>query len=177
MSTSRERGQADPGEVRTYARMLDRAPGERYRAPRPPAAPPRARTGRAAAVGIVAALAAGLAMGVLSAILDLGAGMLVIQALAGWGVGLAVAWAAWRWEAHPPSGAVGAVGAGAALLAWLAGSVVDWVASLALVPASSRSLGERLAAEPFPAWLVPQLSILDVVGVALLAVIAYRTAR
>jgi hypothetical protein len=62
-------------------------------------------------------------------------------------------------------------------MAWLAGSAVDYLVSLALLPGSSRTFGERLSDQPFPAWLAPQLSLLDAAEIVVLVVVAWRSAR
>ncbi len=124
----------------------------------------------------MAALVA-LALGSLRAVFDIGAGLLVVAAVGGWLLGEAVAWGAWGASVHLPRLAVLRLAAVLAALTWLAGSVVDYLLSLALLPGSSRSFAERLSEQPFPAWLAPQLSLLDLVEIVVLMVVAWRSAR
>lgn len=88
------------------------------------------------------------------------------------------------WGASPhlprtdlPGIGVPAIAALLGALAWLAGSAVDYLISLALLPGSSRTFGERLADQPFTSWLAPQLSLLDAAEIVVLMVVAWRSAR
>lgn len=119
-----------------------------------------------------------LALGSLRAIFDIGPGLLVVAAaVGGWLLGEAVARGAWGPSVHLPRPAVFRLAAVLAALTWLAGSVVAYLLSLALLPESSRTFVERLSDQPFPAWLAPQLSPLDVAEIMVLVVVAWRSAR
>ncbi len=118
-----------------------------------------------------------LALGSLRAILDIGPGLLVVAAVGGWLLGEAVTWGAWGSSVHLPRPAVFRLAAALGAVTWLAGSVVAYLLSLALLPESSRTFAERLSDQPFPAWLAPQLSPLDVAEIVVLIVVAWRSAR
>ncbi|MDQ3553579.1 MAG: hypothetical protein M3395_04110 [Chloroflexota bacterium] len=132
---------------------------------------------RAALAGLVVALIVALALGVLRAIFDIGPGLLVVAAVGGWLLGAALAWGAWGSAAHLPQPGVQRLAAVLGAVAWLAGSAIDYLLSLALLPASSRTFAERLSDQPFPAWLAPQLSLFDAAEIAILAIVAWRSAR
>lgn len=132
---------------------------------------------RATLAGIAAAAAVGLGLGVLRAIFELGPGLLVVAAVGAWLLGEAVARSAWGSDVHVPHPAVPRIAAVLGAVAWLAGSAVDYLLSLALLPASSRTFAERLSDQPFPAWLAPQLSPLDAAEIVILVVVAWRSAR
>lgn len=104
-------------------------------------------------------------------------GLLVVAVVGGWVIGVAVVRGTWRGVEHQPSDATHAIGAALGALAWLGSRLVDWVVSLAILPGSTLSVGERLATTPFVDWLTPQLSVLDGVQVLLLMAVAWRSAR
>lgn len=132
---------------------------------------------RGSLAGLLAAGTTALALGLLSAILDVTLGLLVVAVAGGWAIGIAVARGTWRSMEHRPFEAARAIGAVLGVLAWLGGRLVDWIISLAILPGSTLSLGERLAVTPFIGWLAPQLSVLDALEVALLAAVAWRSSR
>jgi hypothetical protein len=127
--------------------------------------------------GLVTAAAVGLGLGVLRSVFDLGPGLLVVAAVGAWLLGEAVARGAWGSAAHMPHEGVPRIAAVLGAIAWLAGSAVDYLLSLALLPASSRTFAERLSDQPFLAWLAPQLSLLDAAEIVILMVVAWRSAR
>lgn len=128
---------------------------------------PRARDARVAlrprslgmaiieALGI--AVLAALVWAVLRGVLDLGIGLLALAALAGWAIGALVR------QVH---GTV-PLAAGVAALAWLAGLVLTWLVSMAILPGSSRTFLERVEATPFLDWMAPQLGLFEVAGLLL----------
>ena len=124
-------------------------------------------------------VAAGLALvlGTLRAILDLGPGLLVVAAVGAWLLGETAARAAWGPDLHESDASVPRLAAMLGVGVWLAGSFVDYLVSLAILPASTRTLAERLSDQPFLTWLAPQLSLLDAVEIAVLMVVAWRSAR
>ncbi len=67
-------------------------------------------------------------------------------------------------------GALGAV-------CWLAGLVGAWLVAMAILPGSSRSFPDRLAATPFLDWLGPQLGLADFLALLLLLVFGAIGAR
>lgn len=113
------------------------------------------------------ALLAAVAWALLRGILELGVGLLALAALGGWGIGSALR-TAW------PSAILGAL---VGTAAWLLGLVLTWLVAMALLPASSRTFLERLAATPFSDWLSPQFGLLEVAGLLLLAGVAAIAAR
>jgi hypothetical protein len=52
-----------------------------------------------------------------------------------------------------------------------------WLVSMAILPASSRGLLDRLVAIPFLDWLSPQFSPLDIFELVLLVALAWYAAR
>lgn len=118
-----------------------------------------------------------LAMGLLAAIFDVDLGLIVIAAVGGWAIGVAVAWGWWGFGIHPRLWGPPLLAAVLAGLAWLGGSVVDYLVSLAILPVSTRTFPERIAQQPFADYLGQQLSLLDGLEVVLLVVIAWRSAR
>jgi hypothetical protein len=69
------------------------------------------------------------------------------------------------------------LGAAFAVAAWLGGTLLDYVVSLALLPASSVAFAQRLANEPFLAWLEPQLVPFKLLELLAAALVGWRTAR
>jgi hypothetical protein len=114
-------------------------------------------------VGLVAALAWAAARG----ILELGPGSLVVAALGGWGIGRAM-----RQALGPPllAAVIGAA-------SWLASLLFTWLLAMVILPGSTRTLPERLAATPFLDWLAPQLGLLEVAALIVLVGFATWTAR
>jgi hypothetical protein len=110
-------------------------------------------------------------------ILDISAGLVLLAAVLGWLVGAAVRLGAWHGVAPERSAALGLAAATLAGAAWLLGTLLDYVVSLALLPASAVDLGQRMVNEPFIAWLEPQLVPLKLVEVVLAALAGWRSAR
>lgn len=164
------------------SRRLERAPGERYRAPgrsgaRTSASPHEVR---GTAWGLLAAAAVALAWGILAGVFDFGLGLLLVAGIGGWAIGWAVAWGAWRGAEHEVASAPGVIAGGLGFLAGVASIVLDYLLALALLPQSSQSFVERLGSTPFGDWLGPQLGseqvIEIIVGPLLAALVAWRTA-
>jgi hypothetical protein len=148
-------------------------PGEQ-RPASTPTLPPRTAVGqarwsmaRAMAMALVAALAAAMAWAVLRSIFDVTIGSLVVAALGGWGIGASLR----RAGAMPLL--AGVLGLGA----WVAGLLLAWLVAMAVLPASSRALVDRLAATPFLDWLAPQLGVVEVGALVLFAGAALYAAR
>lgn len=140
----------------------------------PPARPDRLR---GAAAGLAATLVTALAMGVLAAIFQVELGLLAIAAVGGWAIGVSVAWGSWGFGVHPRMTGPPLLAAVLGGLAWLGGSVVDYLISLAILPGSTRTFQERVAQQPLGDYLGQQLSLVDGLAVVLLVTLAWRSAR
>lgn len=155
------------------------SPGDR----RPPSRPPP-RPDRGAAPSIVvrlrprslgAAIAEAAAIGLLSAlawtllkgILELGIGLLVVAAFGGWTIGAVLG----QVRSSP------LLALALAAVVWLAGLVGTWLLAMAILPASTRSFPERLAATPFTDWLSPQFGLIEVAGLVVYLIAAGYGAR
>ena len=188
-----EAGHGDP-------RRLERAPGERYAgagrpsggdrarpssaagsgargAERPASAPTSGRVGPAVAFGVAALLAVAVVWALAVGLFDVTWGLVIVGAGGGWLIGAAVSYGAWRGTEHVEDARIRVIAAACGATAWLAGSFGGYLVGLLLLPASSASLGERIANAPFPAALTAQFSLVDVAAIVLLAVLAWRTAR
>lgn len=176
MSRGPESQEIAPGEARRDVRLV-RPPGDGYRQRQVARADEPPHPGRGAVAGLIAAAGTAFVSGALSAVLDVDLGLIVVAALGGWIIGVAVARGTWRSPDHPPWSVPRAVAATLGAVAWLGAGLVDWIVSQAILPASERGLFERLAATPFLDWLAPQLSLVDGLEVLLLVVVAWRSAR
>jgi hypothetical protein len=116
---------------------------------------------QALAIGLLAA--AGWAF--LRGILGITVGSVVVAGLGGWGIGVCLR----RARLSPWL----AAGLGAA--AWLAGLLLAWLLAMAILPGSSRTLPERLAATPFPEWLAPQLGLVELLTLAVFVAVPFWT--
>lgn len=132
---------------------------------------------RAALLGAAAALATIAAVALLRGILDLSAGIMAVAAVGGAGIGAAVRSGAWGRRPHRHSTAPVRLAVALAALTWIGGLVASWLVAMAILPASSRTLGERISDTPFLDWVAPQLSALDLVELALLVGTAWYVAR
>jgi hypothetical protein len=137
----------------------------------------RPAMGRALAWGLAAAAGTAILLGIVHAVLSNAFGQLAVPILGGWLVGWAVRCGAWRGRLHRPSSAPVALAAGLGVATWAAGLLCAWLLSQAILPGSTRSFPDRLAATPFLDWLAPQLSVLDGVRLLLLVVAAAFGAR
>ncbi len=123
------------------------------------------------------ALGTALAMGLLAAIFQVELGLLAIAAVGGWAIGVAVAWGSWGFGVHPRMTGPPFLAAVLGGLAWLGGSMIDYLVSLAILPGSTRTFPERVAQQSFGDYLGQQLSLVDGLAVALLVLFAWRSAR
>ena len=123
--------------------------------------------GLALAEALIVALLAALAWALLKGILELSIGLLAVAVLGGWAIGAVLR------QARPSPLLAAALGA----LAWAAGLVLTWFVAMILLPASSRTLLERLGATPFLDWLSPQFGLLEIAGLALFTAAAAYGAR
>lgn len=127
----------------------------------------RPRTLPAALAGsVIVGLAGALAWAVVRGILEF-PGALVVAVLAGWTMGVLH----WQVRASP------LIPAALAALAWLAGLILTWLVSMAILPGSSRTFVERLDGTPFLEWLAPQFGALEAAGLVLYVVGALYGAR
>lgn len=123
---------------------------------------------RSVLVALAAGLGAAVAWALLRSVLDITVGSLVVAALGGWAIG--------RSLRHSVAGGSSWLAGGLAAAGWLASLLLSWVVAMAILPESSRSLPERLAATSFLDWLLPQLGVVEFgalvvwVGAALIAI-------
>jgi hypothetical protein len=137
----------------------------------------RPRRARGLGYGLAVALAVAMAAVLVRGILELAVGTIALAAVGGWLIGAAVRMGAWGGQAHRPSSAPTLMSAGLGALCWVAGLVGDWIVAMAILPASSRTLAERLVGMPFLDWLSPQLGLADVLSLPLLVGFAWFGAR
>ena len=168
------------GEVRPgRSQPLSHAPGVRYV---DRSAPGDSRPGSASLrSAVVYGLAASVGVAVLwmvgEALVDLTYRMVAVAFLGGWAIGAATGYGAWRGREHAAEPRVRRLAAGAALGTWLLGTFLAYVLALAIIPGSSSSLAEKIAAQPFPQALAAQLSPLDALELLLLGVMAWPASR
>ncbi len=170
-------GEVRPGDVRPPStRQLERPPGERYASGREEAA--RApRWDRALLFGLGAALVGALAWVVAGGVVDLSGGLVVLAAVAGWGIGVAVRLGAWASRPHEPDGRTGALAIALGILTWLLGTFLVYLYSQATLPESALTFVERLAATAFLDWLTPQLVPLAPIELLALVLVGWYAAR
>ena len=104
------------------------------------------------ALAILVAVGAALVWGLLRGILDLGIGLLAVAVAGGWGIGALLR--------RVDASALLAASIGA--IAWAGGLVFTWVVAMAILQGSTRTLLERLEANPFIDWMAPQFGLLEV---------------
>jgi hypothetical protein len=170
-------GPRQTGEAIPAQRRLARPPGDRFRTSAPEPIAERPDLGRAAAMGALAGLGTAAVTALFLAILSITAGLVAISILGGWLVGAGVRTGAWSGRLHRPSRAPLALAAGLGAATWVAGYVLAWLVSMAILPDSVKPYLDRLASTPFPDWVAPQLGALDFLGLALLVVVAWVTAH
>jgi hypothetical protein len=135
------------------------------------------RMTRGVGLGLVAAVVVAVVCALLRGILDLTTGIIVFAVAGGWAIGAAVRQGAWAGQPHRPSSAPALAGACLGVLCWLAGVAGAWVAAMATLPGSARTLLERLASTPFLDWLAPQIGLADVLSLLLFAGFGWFGAR
>ncbi|HET7677370.1 MAG TPA: hypothetical protein VFK38_05915 [Candidatus Limnocylindrales bacterium] len=176
-----QRSRPSPGETgRPGGARLPEPPGARY-------GPPEETIGEAPAsepvllrgllVGLPAALAVVAAWFVTDGVLDLQAGLLVAALAAGWVIGYAVRYGAWYELPHPPREQVGLLAAALGGAAWLAGAYLGYVWSLLVLVGATQPLAERMRATPFGDYLAATFLPFGPLELALIALLAWRTAR
>jgi hypothetical protein len=129
---------------------------------------PTRRRGRALALGLAAALGTGAAWALLSAVLGLHIGLIVLAAFGGWLIGSSVR------SAVPRAQAWAVV---LALAAWLVGSVLEFVIAQLLLPAASTPPADRLTISNYLDFLGGTFDIIEALAIALLVLVAWRSAR
>jgi hypothetical protein len=165
---------AEPGDRRPA--RLRRPPSSRYE-PAASGLPRGAEPARAAAFGALAALGVAAVWLIVAGVLGLDYGAVLVGVGLGWLVGTAVAYGAYGEAEHVPDGRIRGLAVGLALCGWGLGVFLDYLWSQLTLPASQLTLPERLAAEPFPAWVAGQVSPLLVAAAVIVGVFAWRAAR
>ena len=166
-----------PGEAIPARRRLARPPADRYRRAAPVVIVERPDLLRATLLGGLVGLGAAALSALFWAVLSITAGLLAIAILGGWLIGVAVRTGAWSGRPHRPSRAPLGLAALLGVLTWAATLMLAWLVSMAILPGSTRSFAERLAAVPFLDWVSPQLESLDYLRLVLLAVIPWWSAH
>lgn len=165
----------EPGETRPA--RLGEPPSRRYEAV--PAAVPvlAASRPRALFFGGLAALATAVGWLLVAGVLGLDYGAVVVAILLGWLVGTAVAYGAWSGGVHGPDAGIRTIAVALAVAGWGLGVFLDYLWSQLTIPESQQTLAERLAAEPFPAWVGGQLNPLFILSAVAVGLFAWRAAR
>jgi hypothetical protein len=132
---------------------------------------------RALGLGLLGVVGTAAAMALLYGVLSITIGLIAVAVVGGWSIGAGVRHGAWGGQSHRPSGAPAALAILLAAVAWLGGLVAAWLVSLALIPASSRTFLERVAATPFLDWLSPQFGGLEVIDLLILLGVAAYASR
>lgn len=166
-----------PGEAIPTQRRLARPPSDRYRRAAPIVVVERPDLLRATLLGGLVGLGVAALSALFWAVLSITAGLLAIAILGGWLIGVAVRTGAWSGRPHRPSRTPLALAAILGVLAWVATLLLAWLVSMAILPGSTRSFPERLAALPFLDWVSPQLEPLDYLRLVLLAGIPWWSAH
>jgi hypothetical protein len=132
---------------------------------------------RATLAGVTAGVLVSVVYGVLWGGLGITFGLIAVSAVGGAGVGVAVRWGAWGASPHRSSPAPERLGLLLGAVTWAGCMVASWLVAMATLPASARSLLDRLSSNPFLDWLGPQLGALELFDLALLAGVAWVSAR
>jgi hypothetical protein len=127
--------------------------------------------------GGLAALAVALGWLLVAGVLGLDYGAVVVAVGLGWLVGTAVAYGAWSGAGHAADAAIRALAVVLALAGWGVGVFLDYLWSQLTIPEATSTFADRLAAEPFPAWVAGQLSPLFVLSAIVVGLFAWRAAR
>lgn len=131
-------------------------------------------------LGVLAGLAVAVAYGLAAELLGLTFSLPVVGLIGGWVIGTAVAFGAWGERNHLASRVVRGSAAVVGVKAWLVGLVVAYVVSQALIPQATNSLLERISVVGFLDYVFGTFDfvrLLHLVALALLAVVAWRSAR
>jgi len=132
---------------------------------------------RGIGLGLVAVVVVVAVGALLRGILDLSGGVIAVAIAGGWVIGTAVRRGAWAGRPHRASSAPVIWAAILGALCWLVGLVGTWLVAMAILPGSSRTFLERLAATPFLDWLAPQLGLADLLSLLLFVGFGWFGAR
>jgi hypothetical protein len=140
----------------------------------PPASP---NIGKSVLFGVVAALGVALVYGVVAEVFDLSLGLIVVGILGGWAIGWAVAQGAWQGRFHLVVPRVRLIAALIGVFSWVAGTLVGYVCGQILLPAASTPVLQRLSVAGFAEYLSSSLISPSILGLAALALVAWRAAK
>ena len=104
---------------------------------------------------------------------------MVVAIVGGWLVGGGTALGAWGPHRIGPhhGGRIPWLAAALGVVTWLAGTLLLYLYAEITLPASSVTLGQRLATTPFTDWLAPQVLPLGPLEILLLAGVSWWSAR
>lgn len=159
---------------------MNEQPTDRSELAEPPLTTDPPRTAYGFLLGVLAGLVVGVAYGLAAELLGLTFSLPVVGLVGGWVIGTAVAYGAWGEREHAPSRPVRSAAAVVGVMAWLVGLVVAYIVSQALIPEATSALLERVSLGGFLDYVFGTfdfIRVLHVVAVALLAFVAWRTAR
>jgi hypothetical protein len=134
---------------------------------------------RSVAYGIAAGAAVAIVYAVFAEVLSFRLGLLVIGFCGGWLIGNGMAYGRWTGREHEPVPALQWAALTISVIAWVGALVLSFAISQALLPEASTSLGERLTLANFAGYVFGFgiERIVDVIALALMALMAWRGAR
>ena len=131
---------------------------------------------RGLAYGIAMALPFAAVWAVAAAVLDLGAGLLLVAAIAGWLIGTAAALGAEPGTIRRTRGTV-TLAVAVSLATWPAATIGAYLLGLAILPGSTLPFLERMANAPFLDTLAQQFLPLGALELGALALFGWLGAR
>ena len=140
----------------------------------PPASPNQTR---AAAFGLVVAQGIALVYGLLADPFNLTWGLIVVGIVGGWIIGWAVAAGAFRGRFHLVVPAVRWLAVLLTIVAWIEATIVGYVGSQLFYQGATTPLGERLSLTGFVEYLNGAVFSPSILGLAAMAIVAWRSAR
>ena len=140
----------------------------------PPASPSIAR---AAVFGLLAAQGVALVYGVLAEVFDLSLGLVIVGLVGGWVIGWAVVNGAWSGRFHLIVPRVRWLATLIAVVCWIEAAIVGYVSSQLLYQAASTPLLERLSLPGLLEYLSGSVFSASILGLAAMALVAWRSAR
>jgi hypothetical protein len=132
---------------------------------------------RAALFGLAAAEAVAVVYGVLADPIGLSWGLIVVGLVGGWIIGAALARGAWSGVFHLIVPRVRWLAALFAVLAWVEAAVVGYVASQLFYQGPASPLLDRLSIAGFVEYLNSSVFSPSILGLAAMAIAAWRSAR
>ncbi len=135
---------------------------------------------RSYGLGLLAGLAVALVYGLCAELLGLQLGLVAVGFVGGMGIGAAVTRGAWQGRPHVTLRRLQIVAALIGLGAWIAGVLIAYLVSQALLPQASTPLLERLSFGRFSDYFVgldEQIRFIHAAALAALAYMAWRGAR